>query len=176
MKKIKVIILSFLILSLVSCTTINEDDLSIVLNPGIDTVEINSSYDDPGATAKAYGFTVENEVIFNDFDITTIGNYTITYQVDYKNVTKTISRIVTVIDETPPTGVLNAGVDTIFVGDSWIDTSCIASDNSLDEVIITVSGYVNVNIAGEYIITYILTDSSSNTTELSRHVFVINKE
>ncbi len=158
---------------LVSCFAPEDDDVTIELNPGVDTVEINTEFIDSGATSKAFGFKVDNEVIYDDVDITAVGTYHIVYEVEYKSVTKTITRIVNVVDETPPTGNLNAGIDTISVGSSWVDASVTVFDNSLGDVTITVSGNVNSNIAGEYIITYILEDPSGNQSSIERYVFVI---
>lgn len=169
-----VFVLLLLIFSLTACTTIDESDVSIVLKEGIDTVEIHSEFIDAGALSKAYGFTVQNEVLYNDVDITKVGTYTIVYQVDYKNVIKTIERIVTVVDETAPVGVLLPGIDTVKVDSIWVDASILATDNSMDDVTVTVQGTVNTNIAGEYIITYILEDPSGNTSTIERHVFVIH--
>ncbi|MBI9008484.1 MAG: DUF5011 domain-containing protein [Tenericutes bacterium] len=174
MKKISLIfMLLFIPLSLSSCTTIDEEDVTIILKEGIDTVEVNSEFIDSGALSKAYGFTVQNEVIYNDVDITKIGTYTIVYQIEYKNVIKTIERIVTVIDETAPVGTLNPGIDTVRVDSTWIDASVFTTDNSMEVVIVTVVGTVNTNIPGEYILIYLLEDSSGNLSQIERHVFVI---
>lgn len=177
MKKIFLsLFLLLFVLSLAACTTVDESDVSIVLNSGVDTVEINTEYTDPGATSKAYGFVVKNEVISNTVDTTHVGSYQIVYQVDYRNVIKTITRVVTVVDETAPTGTLNPGLDTIFIGGSWVDASVSAQDNSGETVTIETIGTVNTNIEGDYIITYLLTDSSGNISELIRYVFVIKAE
>ena len=175
MKKFSLVfVLLILLLSLSACKTIDASDVTIALKQGIDTVEINSEFVDAGALSKAYGFNVQNEVIYNDVDITTIGTYTIVYKVDYKNVTKTIERIVSVTDETAPVGVLRPGIDTVKVDSTWIDASVTATDNSMEDVIVTVSGTVNTNISGEYIIIYHLEDSSGNSSQIERHVFVIH--
>lgn len=169
---LKLVVMIVFLFPLAACQTPDESDVTIVLNEGVDTVEINSDFIDAGATSTAYGLSVDNEVIYNDVDITTIGTYRITYSVEYKTVTKTITRIVTVVDETAPTGYLNAGIDTVQIGTEWIDASVTASDNSLGVVTISVSGTVNGNIAGEYIITYLLEDPSGNQTTLVRYVVV----
>ncbi len=173
MNKILLVLTIFLMLFFLSgCMTAEETDVVIYLNSGIDTVEINSQYIDSGATSKAFGLIVDNEVIYNDVDITELGSYLITYQVEYKNVTKTISRVVNVVDETFPTGTLNPGVDTIKVGSTWIDASVSTEDNSGDPVTIEIIGNVNTNIEGEYIITYLIEDTSGNQNTLVRYVSV----
>lgn len=174
MKKFSLVfILLLIILSLAACNTIDQADVTIVLNEGIDTVEVNSEFVDAGALSKAYGLSVSNEVIYSDVDITTIGTYSVVYQVEYKNVIKTIERVVNVIDETAPVGILLPGIDTVKKESNWIDASVSATDNSLEDVVITVLGTVNTNIAGEYILIYNLEDSSGNISQTERHVFVI---
>ena len=175
MKKISLVFVLLLILLFLSaCATFDESDVTIILNEGIDTVEVNSEFVDSGAVSKAYGLSVQNEVIYNDVNITAIGTYTIVYQVEYKNVIKTIERIVNIIDETAPVGVLNLGIDTVKVDSTWIDASVFTTDNSMADIIVTVLGTVNTNIAGEYILIYLLEDSSENSTQIERHVFVID--
>jgi hypothetical protein len=78
-----------------------------------------------------------------------------------------------VVDETAPTGILNPGIDTIIIGGSWTDASITPSDNSGDIVTVTTTGYVNTNFAGNYMITYTLTDTSGNQSIYYRWVYVI---
>lgn len=175
-RSILIFMLVILFPMLISCTTVDESKVVIELKAGVDTVEINTEFIDAGVTCTAYGFPIEHEILENTVDTTTIGQYHITYQVDYKNIIKTVTRIVYVIDETPPVGVLNQGVDSVEVGSEWIDASVTVSDNSLGDVTITVIGTVNINISGEYIITYLLEDSSGNTSSVDRYVFVYDLE
>lgn len=176
MRKIRTLLLIlFVAIAFMACTP-EEGDVTIVLNSGIDTVEVNTTFTDAGATAKAFGFKVDVEVIWNNVNIETVGTYQIIYEVDYKDIVKRITRVVHVVDTTPPTGTLNAGVDTIQEGTVWVDASVTAQDNSLLEVTIEKQGSVNANIPGEYIIQYILTDGSGNQTILERVVTVLSNE
>jgi len=172
MRKFIMVFLFFMsVLTFIGCN-VDESVVSISLNPGVDTVEVNSTFTDAGATSTANGNEVDNTVITNTVDITHVGTYEIVYQVEYRNVIKTITRIVSVIDETPPTGTLIAGIDTIRTGDSWVDAGINTDDNSQDTVTVTVSGTVNTNIEGEYHIIYLLEDTSGNQTTITRYVFV----
>lgn len=173
MRKSYKFMIIFLFFFLVSCTTVDPSNVTIELNEGIDTVEINTSFIDMGAKSKAYGFTVENEVISTTVDTTTLGTYEIVYQVSYKDVIKQITRMVIVIDETAPTGTINSGIDTVFVGDDWTDQGVTSTDNSLEDVQVSVTGHVLTEYPGEYIIEYHLSDSSGNESILYRYVNVI---
>jgi large repetitive protein len=81
---------------------------------------------------------------------------------------------VTVVDDIPPTVTLNAGVDTIFIGSTWIDAGIQTSDNSEDPVTVEVLGMVNNMVAGEYAIIYEATDQSGNVTTVTRFVNVLS--
>ena len=163
------LILSILI---VGCNA-TEDDVKFYLNESIDTVEVNSEYEDPGSTAIVFGLRRKTEVIENTVDITKIGTYHIVYRFTYQEITMQLTRIVTVIDETPPVVKLNPGVDTIKLGDAWTDASVSAEDNSKEAVIISQTGSVNTSVKGIYEIVYTVTDSSKNITSISRFVHVI---
>ncbi len=173
MRKILPIVLFVLIL-LYGCIDPQEDKLTISLNPGVDTIEINSAYVDPGAQA-AYGFVELTATVYkNTLDITQLGVYEIIYKVSYKTIEKEIKRMITVVDETPPVMTLHAGIDTIILGEEWIDAFVDVFDNSQQEVSVTMLGEVNTHIAGVYVITYIATDSSGNESRIHRYVEVID--
>lgn len=170
--KISLLILVCMIF-LTGCSAPTPDQILMELNPGIDTVEINTTFIDAGVKASVFGLPVKITIIENTLDMTQIGQYQITYEVDYRGVVKTITRVIFVIDETPPMGILNIGLDTIIKGQTWVDASITATDNSLVEVTVTTSGYVNTNFPGDYMITYVLEDSAGNQSTYYRWVFVI---
>ena len=174
MNKKLIIILLFILspIILVSCN-LQIDDIIFYLNPGLDTVNLNSEYEDPGVTAKVFGIKRATEVLENTVDTTKEGTYYIIYKFDYKDFYFELTRIVIVIDETSPVLSLNPGVDTIKVGQTWIDSGVEVSDNGEDDYTITLSGSVNTAVAGSYTITYSATDSSGNTSVLTRIVNVI---
>jgi len=174
MKNKLVVFIMLLILSIliVGCNA-TEDDVKFYLNESIDTVEVNSEYEDPGSTAIVFGLKRKTEVIENTVDITKIGTYYILYSFSSQEITLKLTRIVTVIDETPPSVSLNPGIDTINLGDTWIDASVTIDDNSNEDVTISTTGSVNTSIKGVYEIVYTVTDSSNNITTISRFVHVI---
>jgi len=173
MNKIKVIITAFLLLILLVACTPSNSDIKFYLNPGNDTVELNSEYEDPGVTAKVFGINRKTEVKENTFDISQVGVYYIIYYFHYQDIEMELTRIITVIDETPPVIELNIGVDTIRLGETWIDAGIKALDNSNDEISVNVFGIVDVNTIGTYIITYEATDIYGNSSEILRYVSVI---
>lgn len=174
MKKIGWIIVFVMLITLSSCITISSDNLEISLNPGVDTVEVGSAFIDAGASAN-YGFrTLTPTIIENTVDTSSVGVYEIIYEISYLDFVKSVTRMVTVIDHTPPVLTLNPGVDTIVVGQTWIDAGVAIDENSSDPVDLTVSGTVNSDVSGEYMITYHAEDASGNTSEIIRYVNVID--
>lgn len=157
-------------------TTFGDFTLDIELNPGIDTVEVNGAFNDAGATAYLNDEPYDNVTIKeNNLDMSSVGTYTIIYETSYGNETLEITRIVDVIDETPPVVTLNPGVDTIPLKGDWEDAGITAADNSGLDVNISVRGGVIDSQVGEYIITYTVTDASGNITIISRYVHVIDQ-
>ena len=153
-------------------TTIINDDIYLQLNSGQDTVEINSEWIDKGAL-----FIVNDEsfeMITEDFvDVSSLGVYTINYTYTYEEDVFEMVRYVIVVDQTAPEIILNLGIDTIRIGDDWIDAGVTMTDNSGEEISVLVSGEVDTSIANTYLITYSATDSSGNTSSIRRYVTVI---
>ncbi|MBN2503814.1 MAG: DUF5011 domain-containing protein [Bacilli bacterium] len=164
-----------LVIGLAGCLNVEASDISISLKAGIDTVEINQEFVDAGAIAKVRNWNIGYDVVSDTVDVSAIGTYEIVYETSYRGFTKRIVRIVTVVDETAPEVDLNAGLDTIYEGDSWIDAGVEATDNSLGTVEIEIIGSVSTAVAGEYMITYVVTDASGNETNVIRYVNVLKK-
>jgi hypothetical protein len=173
MKKFKLLlIVGFLIFTMIGCNA-EIDDIDFYLNSGIDTIEVNSVYVDPGATAKVFGLRRSNEVIENTVDATQVGVYHITYSFVYQEFEMALTRIVTVIDETPPVLVLNPGLDTIRINSTWSDASFSYYDNSENNLIFEITGFVDTSKTGTYVISYKATDESGNSSTIYRYVNVI---
>lgn len=171
-------IIALLMMALVGCTvvtTTEEFTLSIELNPGVDTVEVNSVFEDAGATAYLNGNTYDQVVISQStLDITRVGSYSIVYQTSYGGQTKEVTRYVDVIDETPPVVTLKPGIDTIPLKGDWVDAGINAYDNSELDVQINIRGGVVDSQVGEYLITYTVTDAYGNQAVITRYVHVID--
>jgi len=170
MKK-NLILLTLFILT--GCTP-KLSNLSIELVPQVDTIELGDTYIDLGAIATYGPNTLDYDVIFDDLDTDKVGVYERTYQVTYGDLSKTITRVIHVIDQTPPTVTLNAGIDTILLGDTWIDESVTVTDQSNLAVTVETTGTV-LNEVGTYIITYKATDAYQNETVVNRIVTVIEQ-
>lgn len=89
-----------------------------------------------------------------------------------------VSRKVTYEDKQSPTLKLN-GNDVIYlnIGNEYIEQNATAIDNCDTEINskIKTTGTIDSNTTGEYIITYTVTDSANNKSEIKRKVIVSEK-
>ena len=156
------------------------DDVSPILSLNGDAelfVEVNSEFTDPFVTySDNYDASLVVEVT-GSVDTTILATTIITYSVtDSSGNTTEVTRNVTVVDTTAPSIFLQPGVDTVSLGEQWIDSGVLGNDNFTDDVVIDVSGVVNINVSGTYEIIYTMSDASNNTSSISRYVTVLNEE
>ena len=144
------------------------------------TVEVGSTYTDLGATASDNydGDITADIVTVNNVDTSVIGTYTVTYNVTDSsgNDATEVTRTVNVVDTTIPVITLVGDAEiTVEVGTTYTDLGATASDNYDGDItadIVTVNN-VDVNTAGQYIITYNVSDAAGNdATEVTRTVNV----
>lgn len=173
MKKIFFLFITILLLTLSSCIVQSEEKLIIELNPGVDTIEVGDIFIDAGVHSNYAYKTLYPTVLSSDVDNSTVGVYSIIYEISYLDYYKTVTRIVTVIDETPPSIALNPGLDTIIKGQEWVDAGVTVDDNTNHDVTLTITGSVNINQVGEYLITYQAIDENGNIATIFRYVTVI---
>lgn len=172
MKRLIILIVSICVLFVVSCSFSEDIKLTISINPGVDTVEIFTIFEDKGATAN-YGLNIVAVKTSSNVDTTKVGEYEVVYTAEFEGQTVSATRKVSVVDQTPPSIYLNPGVDTIKKGEIWVDAGITALDNSNDEVNIAVTGNVDTSKVGEYLVTYIATDKYNNKSEAVRFVNVV---
>ena len=134
-------------------------------------IEFGSSYTDPGATATddVDGDLTASIVVGGDtVDISTLGSYTVTYNVSDTagNPAAQVTRTVHVQDNTPPEITLTGdSIVTIEAGSTYTDAGATASDN-YDGVItgsINPISNVDTSTVGSYTVTYYVSDSSGNS-------------
>jgi hypothetical protein len=152
-------------------TVVNSYPKASIL-PGIDTIEVGEEHIDAGISvnyAGTYSITVIDTV-----DPQNIGEYTITYTVNYENGTVRIVRYVFVIADSPIVIFeLAPALTTLFTGVAFIDTGCQALVN--DEIIpCTIhENNINTSIAGVYTVIYGVTINEILYTH-TRYVMVLN--
>ena len=146
------------------------------------TVEIGSTYTDAGATAtdNVDGNITSKIVTVNPVNTNVLGTYTITYNVKDTagNAATPETRTVIVVDTTPPVITRNGpGLVTIQKGSTYTDAGATATDNvdgNITSKIVTVNP-VNTTAAGNYTVTYDVSDSSGNAAaQVTRTVNVVH--
>lgn len=171
---------------LISCTSkddeplINNTDSTppvVTLNgPSTVTLVQGTAYLESGASA--------TDDVDGDLDVTTTGTvdintpstYTITYTaIDSANNTGSATRtvIIEMIDSMPPVITLNGEIIiTLVQGTAYVELGATATDNVDVNVVVSISGTVDVNVPGTYNILYSATDDANNTGSATRTVVI----
>ena len=164
--------------------TVNVGDFTAPLitltgSPNIN-VELGSSYTDAGATASDNidGNLTSSIVTAGSVNPSAAGTYIISYDVTDAagNSASQVTRTVVVSDTTAPVlTLLGSAVINHEQGTAYSDPSASATDNTDGDITgsITVSGFVDANAAGTYILSYNVSDSAgNNATTVTRTVNV----
>ena len=132
-------------------------------------VELNSVYTDAGATAyDAVDGLITITDISNIVDTTTIGSYTVTYNVSDAagNAATEVVRTVNVVDTTPPVITLNGpSIVTIDYLGTYNELSATVTDNSNKDFSdrLDISHNIdNTNVGGDYPVRYNVFDDAGN--------------
>lgn len=143
-----------------------------LVGPAQMTLEVGDTYVEQGTT-----YTPASAVVITGaVDTNTIGTYTIEYAIPLQNnATLTLTRFVDVVDTTLPI-ITMIGTDmNLEVGATFTDPGATAQDNYDGDIStdIVVSGVVDVNTVGTYLINYDVSDSSLNAaTTVTRTVTI----
>ena len=136
------------------------------------TVEYGKNYIDNG-----YIMNINDEYdvkVDNNIDVTQIGDYTVTYTVNYKYYTKSLVREIKVIDNEAPKLELDCEDEIFIIKNSKFNCSYKVTDNYDKDIDKKVKVYSNVDTSkvGDYKVTYTVNDSSNNQTtkEIIVHV------
>ena len=137
------------------------------LEKGLDTIYEGTSYEDPGAIIRI-GNTTYIMTTNDAIDANTLGKQSIVYEYEHENNLYRITRYVMVIPYDNFTMILNPGVDTIQIGDQWIDAG-VQTSHAVD---VEVLSNLNRLRAGTYEITYRVT-YLEEVFEMIRYVTVV---
>ena len=146
------------------------------------TIEVGATYTDSGATAADNydGDLTSSIAIVNNVDTSTVGTYTVTYNVSDTsgNAAVPVTRTVNVVDTTAPViTLLGDNPMTIEVGSTFTDPGATASDAGDGDLTssIVVTGSVDTSTLGTYTLTYNVSDASGNVADpVTRTVNVVD--
>lgn len=108
---------------------------------------------------------------------TTQGTFTVTWNYDDGNGnTNQQTQTIIVADVTPPMITLNDAnpLTLIRFSGPYVEPGAVITENCDPSPSLTISGTVDTNLPGQYIITYDATDASGNTSQATRTVNVID--
>lgn len=140
---------------------------------------VGSTYNDAGATALD---NVDGVVAVNStgtVNTNVIGVYTITYTAvdaagNSSSRNRTINVTATPLDTVPPVISINgASSINLEVGTNYVEAGATATDNVDGIIPVVITGTVNINVVGTYMVTYTAIDSSGNSTIVTRVVNII---
>jgi len=150
------------------------------------TIEINSVYNDAGASAQD---DIDGGVLvttLGSVDTSIVGTYILTYTAkDNTNNISTKTRTINVVNSVTPTAPVldtNAPVITLYgksdinisLGSVYTDTGAIAQDDIDGVVDIITTGTVDTSIVGVYTLTYTAKDKVGNTATKNRIINIVN--
>lgn len=141
------------------------------------TVECHTSFDDPGVTTDDNCLPLNVTVaVTGQPNINVPNTYTVTYTAtDGGGNQASVQRTVIVQDTLKPVITLNGGDMTVECHTSFTDPGASAADTCDTNVPVVVSGTVNINTPGTYVLTYNATDDSGNAADsLQRTVTVVD--
>ena len=140
-------------------------------------LEYEEYYRDPGYNVTVDGYD-DNVTVEGSVDIYTLGDYIITYTLkdDEGNILEVKTRTVSIVDLTDPTANILVGVDTISIGEVWIDSGVLMSDNYDTDLTVEVTSDLDNTTEGTYEIEYKVLDSEGNYVKVTRFVNVVASE
>ena len=156
-----------------------DNDFDFYLNDSREyNVKINGIYNDKGATYKYNGETKDAKIV-GYVDTKTVGKYIVEYKTDYNDLNSyNVYRIINVVDiEKSIINLKGNKIIKLYVSEKYNEPGFNVSDNSLEQLNdkVIINGKVNTNKEGKYVINYEVSDSSNNTTNVQRIIYVVKK-
>ena len=144
-----------------------------------ETIEVNHSYKEQGATANVFGIKLDKKIkTTGKIDTTKLGTYTEKYSITHFFTKKEVSRIVHVVDTTSPVITLKGkNKIEIYKGEKYQEPGYQVTDNydtNLEEKV-KVTNKVDTTKSGIYTITYEVEDISKNKAMITRTVIIKEK-
>ena len=161
-------------------------ELKLIGNKTFDFSETDATFEEPGYIARYCVLSrchdLTDEVIVKnpnteEIKNRAIGDYKISYTLDYLGETHTDSREIIIRDITPPELILEGPENVgLYVGQTFTEPGYVATDSHDGDLTadVTVEGEINTNHLGVYTLNYKVKDAAGNEAEKSRRVFVYN--
>lgn len=141
-------------------------------------IDYGYTYKDEGYTVNIGNKTPKVE-IQNNIDLDKIGDYTITYTLNYKTYKKTLTRYISIVDKEVPVLEIDSKDDIYLELNKNFELPKYTAIDNYDKDItnnVIVNNTVNNTKVGDYKVTYTISDSSSNKAEKAINVHVKKKK
>lgn len=153
-------------------------DVEFYLN-GEDTITISvgNEYIEEGCTLliDKVETTDKIQIDKSNLDTNKIGTYEIKYYIVLEKKEYSITRTVIVVDTiSPEISLAGSNYITILKGEEYKEQGCLAIDNYDGDITdkVEINSNLDNNKIGEYLITYTVTDTSGNTSSVTRSIYV----
>lgn len=153
-------------------------DVEFYLN-GEDTITISvgNEYIEEGCTLliDKVETTDKIQIDKSNLDTNKIGTYEIKYYIVLEKKEYSITRAVIVVDTiSPEISLAGSNYITILKGEEYKEQGCFAIDNYDGDITdkVEINSNLDNNKIGEYLITYTVTDTSGNTSSVTRSIYV----
>ena len=137
------------------------------------TIDVNSNYQELGATLKYRGKEKNDYVIDSNLDTKKVGSY----YVKYKKGKKTVTRKVNVKDlDNPSIELLGDSIINLTYNNEYVEPGYKANDNYDGDITdkVIVNNTINNKELGEYEVDYKVSDSNKNEIEVKRIIKVVD--
>ena len=167
----------------VNVSPVGESPVILLTGDAVVTHPVGSAYVDAGASADDAedGDITLDIVATDDLDLTTVGTYTITYNVIDSNGNEAaeVTRTVNVVDNVAPViTLLGAAAVQVGIDDTYVDAGATASDNvdgDLTAGIVVGGDTLDTSVLDTYTINYSVSDAAGNAaTEVTRTVYIVD--
>jgi len=146
-----------------------------LIGPSSISIDVCDFFDDPGATAtdNLDGNITDNIVVTDNLpDPLVPGTYTISYNVTdgSNNMAATVTRTVVVSDQPPAIILIGGSVINVEICNDFVDPQGYGDDKCSGILPLTISGTVDENTVGSYILTYSASDGVNPPVTATRTV------
>lgn len=141
------------------------------------TISAGSDYQDEGAEAVVRRKNADDQIyVTGEVDTSVPGTYELTYSIDGKKDTYSVTREVTVVDTTAPVITLN-GEEQMIVDqiESYQEPGAAAVDNCDGDLTSSLDIHMDQSNEYTYIVTYTVSDSAGNKGTAKREVLLEDK-
>lgn len=169
-------ILIILILLIMVCFLFKKPSVTLI-GDKVEKISYKSEFIDSGLTVKHYGKDITNQVVLStNINTNELGEYEIKYKIPYNFGTYTYTRKAIVVDDVAPEIILEGDAEQkVSYSKKFNEPGYKAIDNYDGDITENVKISFKIVNNGEIDLYYKVTDTSGNTQEKIRKIFIIDE-